>query len=614
MASLRNHVKPECWDEIAGVVQLISTGSMNTALDALYPLTHVSQNTKKIELNQTLSLTSSSTDLIENIFLLFPEKYNDFCHRPDYPLDCIKSVTVEIIPDIKSVTVEITSDITDQSFKIIYYPSSKQSLFDETYNTLEYINIDHGNSILIPKVSLKNINDSTIFTSYFFLKQKIIICPIKIKTKTNKIKVSIQRWQETLLSLDSNLDNNINLNSNIKNIINIYCSDLIHLKPLPIAYIGSSMVNINKHIPNYIPKNESLNNVSFDFIQEERKLWSDYKALTRDINNLNKNKFEQKMDGPLCSHLFFVREADLDNIKEITLSIGSQDICRFNGIWLQTRYEEYKLNVDNNHDKAPYHHHHHHNHHQVLMDGFILLPIPPIYDKNITLQYLEFYIYPKNPSMDPPLIYSKSKRDQDNQFIPDDRCMSAVVHVNGNNCIDYHPLHSELHVRCGYLLGQLWGVMTYKGDICPVSSPHPFLKLQLTFNEINITGMNLIDGVLFSEEPAEYYQKVVPLFFEQPLTQKYLVYRMIFHNTPLSFSYPVTKNPYEPAKFISNQYYHSTLNTIHINDLRIKVFWDEEIIKQYYPETDQLKLHFFAESYNLLCSGDGISGLRYDRN
>ena len=85
----------------------------------------------------------------------------------------------------------------------------------------------------------------------------------------------------------------------------------------------------------------------------------------------------------------------------------------------------------------------------------------------------------------------------------------------------------------------------------------------------------------------------------------------MFQNTPLSFYYPVTKNPYEPAKFISNHYCHSTLNASKIENIKIKVFWDEEVIKQYYPETDQLKLYFFSESFNLLVSNGGLTMLRY---
>ena len=86
---------------------------------------------------------------------------------------------------------------------------------------------------------------------------------------------------------------------------------------------------------------------------------------------------------------------------------------------------------------------------------------------------------------------------------------------------------------------------------------------------------------------------------------------MVFHNTPISFSYPVTKNPYEPAQYIANQSHHSTLNASRIDNIHIKVFWDEEVIKQHYPETDQLKLYFFSESLNLLGSSMGHSRLRF---
>ena len=86
---------------------------------------------------------------------------------------------------------------------------------------------------------------------------------------------------------------------------------------------------------------------------------------------------------------------------------------------------------------------------------------------------------------------------------------------------------------------------------------------------------------------------------------------MMFQNTPLSFSHPVNKDPYEPAHFISNEFYYSTLNAGTLMNKKMEIFWDEKVIQQHYPEKDQLKIHFFGESYNLLLSMIGNSRLRY---
>ena len=119
--------------------------------------------------------------------------------------------------------------------------------------------------------------------------------------------------------------------------------------------------------------------------------------------------------------------------------------------------------------------------------------------------------------MNPPILLSKSKKDLDYQFCDNnDNNISAIIQIN-NNCIDYNPLHSELNINFNFLLCQSWSVLTYKNNICSSSSPHPFFKLQFIFNDD-----------VFMEGSGDYYHKIVPLFFEQPITQKYLIYRMMF--------------------------------------------------------------------------------------
>ena len=391
---------------------------MNRELDTKNHLTHFSQKTRKIELNQIINL-GIDDDLVENIYLLFPDKYNDFCYHPNYPLNCLKSVTVEVISKI------------NQSFKIIYYPPFKCTLSNETYNICEYMTI--GDVIFIPR-TFKYDQDKSVFVGSFFPKQKIIICPLRIQSKTHQIKVSIQRWEETLLSLNIN-----NLNTNIKNLINLYASDSIYLKPIPITYIRSALFYSNAIIPDHIPKSESLDDIPLHFIQEERKFWSDYNQCTiKDNENQNiLNYFSRCSYDTYSSHLFFVHKMDLDNIKDITMKIGDNIICRFSGIWLQTRYEEYKQTIDQNMN--------------FFEDSYILLPIPQIYNISIFWHSLNFIIKIKTPSTNPPIIYFKSIKDQNNKYVPDGRCKSAIIQVN-SNCISYfNETSSKLKLECNGL-------------------------------------------------------------------------------------------------------------------------------------------------------------------
>ena len=55
-------------------LQLAAIGAMNRELNMEHTLTHFSQNTKKIELNQIVNF-GICNNLLENIYLLFPEKY-----------------------------------------------------------------------------------------------------------------------------------------------------------------------------------------------------------------------------------------------------------------------------------------------------------------------------------------------------------------------------------------------------------------------------------------------------------------------------------------------------------------------------------------------------------
>ena len=561
----------------------------NREIDTNHSITHFSKNIQECKLNFLNNLFILG-DLVENIYLSFPNNYNDFCKHSNYPLNCIQSVTVRI----KSY---------NKTIKIVYYPSSTTYLsLVGNYNVLEYINIDNQ-IISIPKPSnidiyskniTKNIDvDVDFFVSSFFQDQKVIICPLKIKINEPcccYCEVSIQRQEENLL-----VENNIIplLHRNLKNIISLYVSDPIYSKPIPTLYIGTGMFNKNTTISDHILKNKSLDNVSIDSILEERKLWSNYNELIK-TKQKDKDEFHYIMDqnsyDDFCCYLFFVCEMDLNNINEIILKIGGNVTCCFDGLWLQTRYEEYKLNINQNLD--------------FLKDNYVLLPLPLIYKKNIISQSIEFIIKIKTSPIDPPLIYYKNKKDQDNKKnLPTNNCMETIVQCNYKNITSYrNEISSELLLNCNIFLCEIWCLVTYKGNIClKTDLKHPFSKLKLINH-----GLTILEG------SADYYHKIIPLFFEQPTAQKYLIYRMIFDNNPLSFSYPVAKNSYEPGLFISNQSYHSIINIVdRRNEFFIKVYWDEEVIKQHYPETDQLKLYFFSESLNLLSSLNGESFLKF---
>ena len=228
-----------------------------------------------------------------------------------------------------------------------------------------------------------------------------------------------------------------------------------------------------------------------------------------------------------------------------------------------------------------------------------------------------FIIQVKNLSIKPPVLFSKIKKDQENDFIPEDPCDTGILQLTeykikpttspiefclqvNSKVINHINNYSSMFISDVGLLFGLWGVVTYKGNLCPVSSPHPFSRLKFSVN-----------GATLFEETANYYTKIVPLFFEQQPTKKYLIYRIMFQNTPLSFSYPITKNSYKPSHFISNQGYYSTLNASRCNEAQMGIYWDKEVIQQHYPESDQLELCFFSENYNLLFSDGDFARLRF---
>ena len=325
-------------------------------------------------------------------------------------------------------------------------------------------------------------------------------------------------------------------------------------------------------------------------ISYERKKWSEYSELKRyDEKQVNQESYLYVLKKEIgSSYLFFIHKKDLSNIKYIDFVINGNRVSRIPGLWLQTRYDEYKEN-NNNNNKTQF----------SQDDDYILLPLPPIYSTNIQFVDPNFDIIVHDPLLNPPNLFSKSKNDIDNDFVPQNRCASGILQLHHQEINYDNNEKSKIKFNINHLLCGIWSVVTYKGKVCSTSSPHPFSKLK-----------SLAEKVTLSEGNGDYYNKIVPLYFEQSPFKKYLGYQIMFQNTPLSFSYPVRKNPYEPAHFISNNFYYSTLNTSRLFDgIEIEIFWDKEVIHQHYPETDQLKIHFFTESYNLLRSDNGSSVL-----
>ena len=494
-----------------------------------------------------------------------------------------------------------------------------------------------NDSIFIPQ---NNFNDINVFGCSFFQKKQVIICPIKIRNNVF-LKVSIQQREETLLLKDNKINSfNVYLSNNIVKIVALYISEPIQLKPRPTLYIGCTLVDYFDKIPNClkipyclnIPKYESLDLVSPSLIQNEKKLWSDYIKLTKkkiEVNNIIQYKYSFRYI-PNVSYLFFIFKKDLYNIDVINVTMNGCTILSISGLWLQTRYEEHDNNnnnngSDNNNDNNNDNDNNNgsDNNNNNNDNNYILLPLSPIYNINIEWTEMLFFIQVKNLSIKPPVLFFKNKKDQENDFIPENPCNTGILqltkyNINPNNpSIEDHYKHkrlsrlksklvnpltdySSIYIHCIGLLFGLWGVVTYKGNLCPASFPHPFFKLKFSIN-----------GVTLFEENGNYYSKIVPLFFEQQPAKKYLIYRIMFQNTPLSFSYPITKNPYKSSQFISNQSYYSTLNVSRCNNVKIDVYWDKEVIQQHYPEFDQLELLFFSENYNLLFSDRLVTRLHY---
>lgn len=119
---------------------------------------------------------------------------------------------------------------------------------------------------------------------------------------------------------------------------------------------------------------------------------------------------------------------------------------------------------------------------------------------------------------------------------------------------------------------------------------HPISSIRLSLN-----------GLHQFAQDGEYYRSIVPWMYGEPIMPEYLVYHMIFHESPSDY---VQTDPLAASPYLS------TINFARLDDIRVMVTWDENVLREQFLDPTECSLHAYAEHINQLIHDDGFIVVR----
>jgi hypothetical protein len=553
----------------------LNNASLDTAFNNIY---HVSDISKILPNEKGEYHLLRFSDIFDGCCFAAPKKWGEWSDDPTYPLNCIDQIYF-FYPD----------DVTNVKTPIIPIPHHKQ-----------------------------------------YLKFDFCVVPCIVNTKLPIF--VLQR--KNITTLPKTLDKLYpNLPLDLVKIIGAYGTHGIYDPPYFQLYVKYLLLNVNERhrisssddpdLPEtYIPKKlESLFDELIEILPTETTItecsFNFFKIQCEDsLNVQNSEKY----------YLFYIRKKDIGKISKIKFNVGGIDVLSISTEWLL-------VNNDKNNSE------------------YFVLPIPPVF--GVVWNGLKIVIYKHYEEISPVFNHSINLYCQISPFQLDpnfrtvpyltlDRCL---VQIQQGYPIEYNNRpQSRTELKFHNSAFKLLFVLMYNGQVCERLCPktqtikktttrivetdteikteidivektimregmeriHPFKKLTLFIN----------DNVIITEGSAEYYSNIMPIMYGQNPNEKYMVYQMIFHNTPpiLPYDYNyMNTSVSDYLTFPNSPYDKSTINFSRIDNTTVVVDWDEEILEEYFPEKNKISLLPFCESVNIIGIRDGLASIRYGR-
>lgn len=335
-------------------------------------------------------------------------------------------------------------------------------------------------------------------------------------------------------------------------------------------------------------------------------------------------------------YVVYMRKEDVERVDKFEFSIGDYCVLDFSRKWLQVRHET--LDDPTN---------------PLRMDGYYVLPIPPVF--GVEHHTLEIQLYINEDDKENISHVDRVAQENislyicDMPFVGNQQIEAPTVCLerlliqvqSGPKMYFHNEKFSTYSLFYNHLSCVWWFVLVYKDKMCfkvpkkneivrtktiktietdsdvlteivirEVVRPntksiitHPFKRLS-----VHINNHELVSG------DGDYFSEVVPMFYGQTPQEKYMAYRVIFHNTPPMLPYDHTfmnTIPRDYSTLGQPTCDYTTLNTSRIDNIQVTVEWDLNVIREEYPETHQLYLEPFAETINVLRIMQGMGGVAF---
>lgn len=121
---------------------------------------------------------------------------------------------------------------------------------------------------------------------------------------------------------------------------------------------------------------------------------------------------------------------------------------------------------------------------------------------------------------------------------------------------------------------------------------HPIVNISLS-----------VQGAQVLKQDGEYFQTVLPWMYSEPVMRNYVVYQIIFHESPLDY---VESDPLGAASP-----YLSTINFARLTEIKLCVTWDEKVLREQFGDPTECALYVCAENVNQLIHHNGFLGVRF---
>lgn len=232
-------------------------------------------------------------------------------------------------------------------------------------------------------------------------------------------------------------------------------------------------------------------------------------------------------------------------------------------------------------------------------DGWYILPIPPFQCSAMNLNLYIRFNQASDRNLNRSYVHYKTEYFQTLANVKRENSFRGIVLPRKSLMLtfDGHNALSNGVDVSQFVVCKWWIVPTINNVPCPGTFPHMVKKLRLSIN-----------NQILHEGDGPTHSHIVPLLFQARRLHKYLIYEVILQNTPCIFPYDTEYMSTDVGTF-SHATMYSGLNASRIDCISWSLEWDLDALAPY--KTQNIQLHFFSESFNIIQLWDAMIGLRF---